>query len=205
MHQRSSVSLIQRVDPRARILTAAALSVAVALASRPLVLGMALGVTVLGAVLARLRPADVLRRLLPLNLFMLMLCLLLPLTTQTAPLASIGPLSISRDGLLLAAAIALKGNAIVLALMVLLGTMETTTLGHALAHLRVPEKLIHLLLLTVRYIDVLRREHLRLVAAMKVRGFRPAMNLHTYRTYGYLVGMLLVRSHDRSQRILAAM
>jgi len=166
---------------------------------------MALGVAVVGAVLGPLKPTEVLKRLLPLNLFMLTLFVLLPFTTHTTPLARLGPLSFSKDGLLLAGAITLKGNAIVLALVVLLGTIEITTLGHALGHLRVPEKLAHLLLFTVRYIDVLRREHLRLVAAMKVRGFRPGVNLHTYHTYGYLVGMLLVRSHDRSQRIVAAM
>ena len=31
------------------------------------------------------------------------------------------------------------------------------------------------------------------------------MNGHSYRTFGYLVGMLLVRSFDRSERVLAAM
>jgi cobalt/nickel transport system permease protein len=31
------------------------------------------------------------------------------------------------------------------------------------------------------------------------------MNRHTYRAFGHLVGMLLVRSLDRSERILAAM
>ena len=40
---------------------------------------------------------------------------------------------------------------------------------------------------------------------VKTRGFRPRMDWHTYRSYGYLVGMLLVRSLDRSQRVLAAM
>ncbi len=40
---------------------------------------------------------------------------------------------------------------------------------------------------------------------MKVRGFRPHMDRHTYRSMGNLFGMLLVRAYDRSQRILAAM
>jgi cobalt/nickel transport system permease protein len=31
------------------------------------------------------------------------------------------------------------------------------------------------------------------------------MNGHSYRAIGYLVGMLLVRSFDRSERVLAAM
>ena len=37
------------------------------------------------------------------------------------------------------------------------------------------------------------------------RGFRPRLDRHTYRSLGYLVGMLLVRSFDRAERILAAM
>lgn len=40
---------------------------------------------------------------------------------------------------------------------------------------------------------------------MKVRGFRPGTNWHTYRSYGYLVGMMLVRAVERSERILGAM
>ena len=46
-------------------------------------------------------------------------------------------------------------------------------------------------------------QHLR--AAMKVRAFRPTTSWHTYRTFGYLVGMMLVRAIERSERILAAM
>jgi cobalt/nickel transport system permease protein len=74
-----------------------------------------------------------------------------------------------------------------------------------LEHLYVPEKLTHLLLFTVRYLEILDRQYRQLTAAMRIRGFRPRMDAHTYRSYGYLVGMLLVRSLDRSERVLAAM
>ena len=203
-------SFMDRVDPRTRLVTAGAFSVVVAVANGFPALGLALAVAALGAALAGLRPPAVLGRLVPVNLFMLLLIALLPwrlhgLGPGDWPLATLGSLSYSKDGLILAARIALKGNAIVLALVVLLGTLDITTVGHALGHLRVPEKLAHLLLFTVRYLDVFRREYLRLAAAMKMRGFRPRMNLHTYRSYGYLVGMLLVRSLDRSERIVAAM
>jgi len=196
---------MDRFDPRLRIVTATAVSVVVAVADRFEVLLAALGLAVLGSVVSALAPAAVIKRLLPLNLLMLVLVLLLPLTTEGATLWQIGPLEFSREGLLLARAIALKGNAIVLTLLVLLASMEAATLGHALGHLRVPDKLTHLLLFTVRYLDVLHREYLRLRAAMKVRAFRPRMDRHTYRSYGYLVGMLLVRSFDRAERIAAAM
>ena len=168
-------------------------------------LAAAVAVALLGSLLAGLPPAAVLKRLLPLNVLVLMLAVLLPLTIDGTPAFALGPLVFSRKGLLLAAAIALKGNAIVLTLLVLSGTMSGATLGHALSHLRLPRKLVHLLLFTVRYVDVLHREYLRLRCAMKVRGFRPQMNRHTYRSYGYLIGMLLVRSFDRAERIVAAM
>lgn len=180
-------------------------SVLVAVCQQCATLGLALTAAVLGMVLARLSAGQVARRLAPVNLVLLLLVSLIPWTTPGTPLVSLGPLGYSREGLLLVAVIALKGNAIVLALVVLLGTLDATTLGHALSHFYVPEKLIHLLLFTVRYLEVLEREYLRLTAAMQMRGFRPGVNLHTYRTYGYLVGMLLVRSLERSQRVVAAM
>jgi cobalt/nickel transport system permease protein len=40
---------------------------------------------------------------------------------------------------------------------------------------------------------------------MLIRCFRPKTNLHTYKTYAYLVGMLIVKSYDRSQKIYDAM
>jgi len=136
---------------------------------------------------------------------MFLLAILLPLSMPGKPIAIIGPFCFSQDGLLLAAKIALKGNAIMLTILILIGTMEVNTLGHALSHLRVPQSLSHLFLFTVRYLDVLHREYLRLRWAMKVRGFRPRMDRRTYRSFGNLLGMLLVRGFDRSERILAAM
>jgi cobalt/nickel transport system permease protein len=85
------------------------------------------------------------------------------------------------------------------------GTLEPATLGHALGRLRVPDKLVHLFLFTVRYVDVLDAEFLRLRQAMRARAFVPGSNAHSWRSLGWLIGMLLVRSLERSQRILAAM
>jgi cobalt/nickel transport system permease protein len=153
--------------------------------------------------LTTLRARVVLRRLVPVNLFAVLL-LVSALWTRGLSVdvpreAQVG------GGLSLALLLALKANAMVLWVIVLLGTMDFITFGHALRHLRVPDKLVHLLLFTVRYIDVLHGEYLRLRMAMRVRGFRPRVSWHTYRSFGFLIGMLLVRSLDRSERILAAM
>jgi cobalt/nickel transport system permease protein len=68
-----------------------------------------------------------------------------------------------------------------------------------------PKKLLYLTFLSYRYVHVIHYEYVRLRDAMKMRGFRPGTNMHTYRTYGYLIGMLLIRSYERSERIHQAM
>lgn len=204
-HHPQRWSPIDRIDPRVRVVAAGALVILAAVANRWLALGLLLSACAAGLLLVDLRSRELRRRLLPINLVMLLLAAILPLTTSGTPLAEVGSLEFSREGLALALRILLKGNAILLTLIVLLGAMETITLGHALAHLHVPDKLTHIMLFTVRYVDVLHREYHRLHTAMKMRGFRPRMSRHTYRAYGYLVGMLLVRSLDRAERIVAAM
>ena len=198
-------SLIHRLDPRVRIITTLVLAAFLAVMYRvpALVAGLAGGAAVVA--LARLSPWRLLWHLLTVNFFVGFLWLTLPFSTPGAEMTRLGPLVASREGVHLAFIITLKSNAILLITTALLATMDVSRLGHALQHLRVPGKLIHILLFTVRYFGVLHREYHRLVTAMKVRCFRPRANRHTWRSYGYLVGMLLVNSLDRSERILAAM
>jgi len=200
-----SDSVIHRLDPRGRIVLAVALAILLAVSTSPSVqwVGLAIG---LGVTIAARLPARVfLKNMARVNVFMLFLWLLLPVTHAGTPIGYVGPLALTREGVRLALAITLKCNGIVMIAGALMGTVDIVRLGHALHHLRVPAKLVHLLLFTVRYFDVLAREYGRLRAAMKVRCFRPATNRHTYRTYGYLIGMLLVRSLDRSGRVVDAM
>jgi len=189
----SGPSYLAQVDPRARIAATVVLAVVVAVAKSEPAMGFALAVAVGLVLLARISPGDLLRRLLPLEILLTVLMLVIPWPAY------------QHEDLMLAAVIALKANAAVLAVAALIGTMDAVTLGHALAHFHVPPKLVQLLLFMVRYFDVMGREYARLRAAMRVRCFRPAMNRHSYRALGYLVGMLLVRSFDRSERVLAAM
>ena len=78
-------------------------------------------------------------------------------------------------------------------------------MGHALARLKAPDKLVHLLLFTVRYLGVLHEELLRLRRAMRARAFVPRSDRHTWRVTGWLAGMLLVRGLERARRVSAAM
>jgi cobalt/nickel transport system permease protein len=155
--------------------------------------------------MARLRIGEVVKRLLVVNGLVVFIWAVIPFTFPGEALFRLGPFSAARGGVELASQITLKSNAIVLAFMALVATMPFSTLGHALHRLRVPDKIVHLLLMTYRYIFVLEQEYQRLIRAARIRGFQPGTNLHTYRTYAYLVGMLFVKAIDRAERVRWAM
>lgn len=145
------------------------------------------------------------RRLVHVEGFVALLLCTLPFTIPGEPLFSIGPLSASAEGLARALLVAGKVTASVLLVLTFLGTVEPMRLGAALHSLRVPEPIVRLLVLTLRYLSLIRDEARRLLDAMRMRGFRPRTNRHTWRSYGNLVGMLLVRALERAQRIEEAM
>ncbi len=201
----AGASVVHRLDPRGKIVVAALFAVLIAVATTyaTALAGLALALFVL--VLARLPLRQVLVRLLVVNSFIIFLWAVLPLTYPGDPLWRLGPLSVTRQGVAFTGLITLKSNAIIIALIALVATVPVVTLGQALHRLRFPDKLSHLLLFTYRYIHVFEQEYQRLVQAMKIRGFRPRTDLHTYRSYGYLAAMLLVRSFDRAERVFQAM
>ncbi len=202
---RLAPALIERIDPRARIVAAVVFAIVTVSSATLTALLLALA-TAAGALLVSGAPLlGTLKRMLVMDGFIIILLLLLPFTVPGDPAFTLFGLSASFEGVERAVHIALKANAVVLLLLVLVGTLEPVTFGHALLRLKVPPTLIHLLLFTVRYIDVLHDEYLRARIAMKARGFRPANSRHTYVCIGYLVGMILIRAVERSERILAAM
>ena len=89
--------------------------------------------------------------------------------------------------------------------MALMGTIAVQDLGPAMQQLKIPNKLCHILLFTYRYIFVIHQEYMTMRQAMTARGFKPRTNRHTYRSYAWLVGMLLVKSWDRAERVHGAM
>ena len=200
-----SHSPIGALDPRVRIVAALVFGIAVVALETlaALTTALLLAIALLGW--SRLPARQTLRRVAMMDGFILFMLVLLPFTVPGDPMFTLFGQTASWQGLARAVEIGLTANAVVLVLMTLVGTIEPVTLGHALYKLRMPETLVHLLMFTIRYIEVLREEYLRLRAAMKVRGFRPGTNWHSYRSFGYLVGMMMVRAIERSERLLGAM
>ncbi|QGU32309.1 cobalt ECF transporter T component CbiQ [Thermochromatium tepidum] len=192
-------------DPRLRVIAVLAFALITVgldhVISTSSALGLALGL----ALAAGLKARDLVRRLLALEGFMLIVLLTLPFTVPGQPWFDLGSLSASRAGRDLALMILFKANAVVLALITLVGTLDPVVLGQALGRLGVPDKLTHLLLMTARQIHLVHAEFVRLRQAMRARAFVPRTDWHTWRVYGWLMGMLLVRSLARAERVMDAM
>ncbi|MBW2337788.1 MAG: cobalt ECF transporter T component CbiQ [Deltaproteobacteria bacterium] len=198
-------SFVHQLDPRIRLMTACIYSIVVALSRNFQVLTAAVLISFVLVILAQLSVREIIKRIIVVNSFNVLLWLVLPLTFHGPIALTLGPLTIYNAGIAMAAQITLKSNAILLALMALVTTMNFSILGYALNWLHVSDKIVHLLLMTYRYVFVIDQEYQRLIRAARIRGFQPRTNLHTYKTYAYLVGMLLVRSAVRADRVYKAM
>jgi len=198
-------SLIHSLDPRIKLLSLFPFIVVVAISEGLIV--PSIGLMVAGGLVlfSQLNLKAVLSRLLPVNLFILFLWLILPFSVKGKDIFTIGTLTATSEGFFYTLTITLKANAIVLATIALVGTIPIFRLVHALKHLKVPEKLVNLFFFCYRYISVLHEDYTALYNAMKTRAFKPATSLHTYRSFAYLIGMLVVRSYDHSEKIYRAM
>jgi cobalt/nickel transport system permease protein len=197
--------VVASLDPRLRLLASFAFAIAVVTLDRLAPLILALALAVVAAPLGGMSARRLLRALLALDSSMAFVVATLPFTTAGAPLGSVLGFPASAEGLARAIVIALKANAITLMALALLGSSELPEIGHALRRLGVPAKLTQLLLMTVRYVEVLGDEYRRLRTAMTLRGFRMRFSVHVWRSVGHLFGMLFVRSLERAERIGAAM
>ncbi|MDM8524775.1 cobalt ECF transporter T component CbiQ [Desulfococcaceae bacterium HSG8] len=198
-------SLIHRLDPRLRLVFATAYSFIFALSNRFPTLIAAFVLSFLMIALARLNIREVAGRLAVVNSFIFFLWLILPLTFEGDPLFHIGSVPVTRQGVLLSARITLKSNAILMMFIALVATSSLATLGQAMNRLHIPDKIVHLLLMTYRYVFVIEQEYQKLIRAAKVRCFLPKTSIHTYKTYAYLIGMLFVRASARAERVHQAM
>ena len=200
-------SLLHKLDPRVRVVSAIFLSFTFALGNGLCMafagLGLGMGLTLA----ARFPLLQVARRMAAVNLFLVLVWIFLPFSSPAGPGAAfaLGPFTASWEGIRLAFLITVKSNSIILLNLALLCSMRVITLVRALEALHLPGKLCQTLFFSLRYFQVIHAEYHRLHDAMKMRGFCPGTNLHTIRAYGQLLSMLLVRSLNRGQRVYEAM
>jgi cobalt/nickel transport system permease protein len=198
-------SIIHKLDPRIKLIYAFIFSLVIALQNDlgSVITGLAIGIGLV--LLARIEIKEVLKRLLGVDWFILLLWLIIPLTYPGDTFFRISCFKITYQGILFTILLTIKANAIMLILVCFLATSSIFDIVHSMLHLRIPEKLVFLFFLMFRYIWVLSDEYEKMVKALKARGFKLGNSIHTYRTIGYIVGGLLVKSYNRAENLYRAM
>ncbi len=199
-------SPLKHLDPRWKL--AAFLLGAVGIAALRLA-GPSLTALALAGVLvlaARLPLRWLARRLAGLVVFLVVFTVWLPFVLHDHGRSwEWGPLRISPHGLAVALSLAGRAVTIVTLMLLLLATTPIPVLAQAAHSLRLPDTLVHLALLTYRYVFVVIHEFFRLRTALRVRGYRNRASVHSYRTIGHVAGTLLVRSAEQAERVGHAM
>lgn len=133
----------------------------------------------------------------------LVLAVLLPFA-EGGERVHVAGLSLSVSGLYAAWGIVIKGTLGVAASLTVAATTTTRELPIALSRLGVPAMITSVLVLMLRYIDVLAAEAGRMRMARLSRGDSPRA-LHQVAAIARSVGALFLRSYERGERVYVAM
>lgn len=209
--KKSGNTPLHRWDVRCKIVTIMFFSFVIASLAHlgPALAAVGISLTVL--LIAKVPPSRVLFRLLALTGFLGMLAVVMPFTVpahagdKLVIFGNLDWLSLNLRGLMLAATIAARAVAIALLMEPLLSTAPLPVTLHGLTKLGIPDKAGQMVLLSNRYVHVFRHEARRMSAGMQVRGFRGRTNPETLRTVANFLGMLFVRSFERTERVFDAM
>ncbi len=204
-------SLFHRWDVRFKIVALLGFAFLVVATRSPWSALIAVLLSLTAVFVAKLPLRRSLQRLLAISGFLSMFLLIMPLTAVTRPgdtlliFGHLDWLSFNLRGLQLALAIAGKACAVALLMEPLLATASLPRTVEGLTRLGVPEKVGQMILLAHRYIFVFIEESRRMMVGMQVRGFQRRGNVETLRVMGNFLGMLFVRSFERTQRVYDAM
>lgn len=98
------------------------------------------------------------------------------------------------QGIELAEKLSLRTHLLLISLWLFLWNINDAVLVQAIGKLPLPEKLIQLFVLTVRYIALLGELRQKMDIAMRARGFRPGFNRRTLYVTAQSVALLLIHA-----------
>lgn len=198
-------SPIHHLEPRVKILSFTILIFSVVFVQTIQAALLGLTVAAILLLISRLPFRFIIRRSKVILIFILPILLLMPLTVPGTAIWSAGPVNFTQEGLSLALLITVRALAAIILVLTLLGTQKIETTLKALSLLKVPGVIIQMLFFTYRYIYVMMDEFLQIWSSMRSKGYAFRLNRYGLSIIGNLIGMLLVKSYERAERVYRGM
>lgn len=192
-------------DPRLKLISIGGVIVSIVLISHIWLALMGLGFALLLIRISRIPILFVLEDLKWVLMFVSFFLVIMPLTVPGNEVVRFYFLSVSSEGINYAILITIKAVAAILLIFPMIGTMKFDITIKALERLKLPRKLVQMVMFTYRYIFLFTDEVRRMTIAIGSRGFTRGTNLYTLKTLSKMAGMLFVRSYERTERIYQAM
>ena len=199
-------SPIHNWDPRAKLVSILCLIFAVVLIPDLKIAFVGLAIALILVFISKIPFSFILKQLRWVMLLIFPLFVLISLTYhQGDEIVRFHFLTVTSDGLRWASLISVRALAAVILIFPMIATLRFNTTVKALERLRIPNKLVQMIMFTYRYIFVFVAELQRIWRSLESRGFKAKMNIYTIQTMGKVMGTHFVRSYDRAEHVYNAM
>ncbi len=198
-------SLIHNWDTRFKIISLMSAIVAISMLKTIELALCALFITSIITIISNIPVRFMLQKIKYPSLFLLPLFLFLPLTSGGKIITQFDYIHIYFDGIYISSLILVKAITIMTFFIIMLGTSSFNQSTKALLVLKIPRKLVNLLLFTYRYIFVYMETLRKMRLALTLRGYKSANSIKSIRNTANLVGSILVRSFEHTDRVYNAM
>ncbi|WGI17925.1 cobalt ECF transporter T component CbiQ [Methanonatronarchaeum sp. AMET-Sl] len=198
-------SFLHKFNPKTKIISALILILSIVLLQNIIPLTIALSLVFTAAILSGLPIKKLLNRLKWIFMFMAAIFIFVPFFTPGETAFTILFLTATYEGLTTASIISLKMLTIMTLSMAVIMTTKFEEILRSLSELGVPKTFIEIFFLTYKYIFVIFEETEKSMMSAKSRGYQLSPKPSKLKVLGNLIGMIFVRSFDRSQRVHKAM
>jgi cobalt/nickel transport system permease protein len=199
-------SPVHRLDPRAKIVgmvTVTIVAVTTPLEAWPVFAGCA-AVLAAVALVARVSPGDVWRRVRFLLPLVLLAAVFLPFVRDGGQTYDLGPLTVHEEGLRTFASVSLKAVIGTVSAVLLGATTTFPQVLRGLEVMRAPRLLVLIAAFMYRYLFVIVEETGRMRAALASRGYSPRNALQAG-ALGRMATAMFLRTYSRGERVYNAM
>ncbi len=198
-------STLHRFDPRAKLITFTILIFSFAFIAEIVVALLAVIFSLTLIFISRIPLHFVYRSLKFPALFIFTIIVVMAFTVQGMPLVEIWYISVTMEGLEIGSLIFLRAIASLILAFLMLATSRFDEIIKAMYSLKIPNIMVQMISFSYRYIFVLLEELFTMKRAMYTRGFKMKLNQYSLNVLGNMIGMLLVKSYDRGERVYRSM
>lgn len=198
-------SIIHRFDPRAKIITFTLLIFSFVFVEDLDLAFLSMFFAIFILLLSKIPLGFMFERMKPGLFFVFPFLIIMPFTVDGIVLFSVHGIDMTYEGLYYGVLVFVRAATSILLALIMLGTTKMDTTMKSLHSLKVPSALIQTLMFSYRFIFVFIDEFLSMWRSMTAKGYKVKANKRSLFIIGNIVGMLLVRSYERAERVYHSM